>query len=211
MTNWKLWVPGGMLGVGCLFTLFIDRQSEMPLRAPLTNLPAEMAGYAGIDRVVSEEEQRVAGMTSYSFREFVRDSQLVFTTYVGYYDHQTQGKTIHTPKNCLPGSGWEALQQSEVAVATPRGPETVNRYLLQNGQQRVLVFYWYQGRGRVAANEYRVKWELLRDAAISGRSEEALVRIVVPLRPDRDEAQAVKLATAVASDLIPSVYAVLPT
>ena len=211
MANWKPWVPGGMLGVGCLFTLFIDRQSEMPLAAPLTTLPAQMAGYTGIDRTVSEEEQRVAGMTNYSFREFVADSQLVFTTYVGYYDHQTQGKTIHTPKNCLPGSGWEALQQSEISIETPRGTERVNKYLLQNGQQRVLVFYWYQGRGRVAANEYRVKWELLRDAAISGRSEEALVRIVVPIRENRSEEQAVELASEVAEDLIPAVYGVLPS
>jgi EpsI family protein len=211
MASWKPWIPGGLFGIGCLFTVFIDRQSEMPLAAPLSTLPAQMAGFTGEDRIVSEEEQRVAGMTSYSFREFVQDSQLVFTTYVGYYDHQTQGKTIHTPKNCLPGSGWEALQQSEVVVQTPGGPETVNRYLLQNGQQRVLVFYWYQGRGRVAANEYRVKWELLRDAAISGRSEEALVRIVVPIRTNRNEDQAVELASRVAGELIPSVYRVLPS
>ena len=211
MANWKPWLPGGMLGVGCLFTLFIDRQQVMPLTAPLSTLPAQMAGYAATDRIVSDEEQRVAGMTSYSFREFVRDSQLVFTTYVGYYDHQTQGKTIHTPKNCLPGSGWEALQQSEIVVETPRGPERVNQYLLQNGQQRVLVFYWYQGRGRVAANEYQVKWELLRDAAISGRSEEALVRIVVPIRPERSESQAVELAATVTSQLIPAVFKVLPS
>jgi EpsI family protein len=135
----------------------------------------------------------------------------VFSIYVGYYDHQTQGKTIHSPKNCLPGSGWEALAQAERQVPTPGGRETVNRYLLQNGQERALVFYWYQGRGRVAANEYRVKWELLRDAALTGRSEEALVRIVIRLRPDRNEEQAERLATRVAGELIPSVFAVLPS
>jgi EpsI family protein len=150
-------------------------------------------------------------MTSYSFRTFLKDSAEMFSIYVGYYDHQTQGKTIHSPKNCLPGSGWEALAQTERQVSTPSGSETVNRYLLQNGTQRALVYYWYQGRGRVAANEYRVKWELLRDAAISGRSEEALVRIVVRLRPTMNEQQAEQLATRVAGELIPSVFAVLPT
>ena len=211
MAEWKVWVPGGLMGVGCLFTLFIDRQQELQLAAPLSTLPAAVAGYRGIDLPISEEEQQVAGMSTYSFRSFVKDSTEDFSIYVGYYDHQTQGKTIHSPKNCLPGAGWEALQQTEQSVTTPEGPETVNRYLLQNGQQRALVFYWYQGRGRVAANEYRVKWELLRDAAISGRSEEALVRIVVRLRPDRNEAQAEQLATAVAEELIPAVYRVLPS
>jgi EpsI family protein len=211
MADLKPWLPGGMLAVGCLFTLFIDRQSEMPLAAPLETLPNQMYGYKGTDMTISEAEQRVAGMSAYSFRTFSRDTVLDFSIYVGYYDHQTQGKTIHSPKNCLPGSGWEALQQSEIEIRTPGGTETVNRYLLQNGQQRALVFYWYQGRGRVAANEYQVKWELLRDAAITGRSEEALVRIVVPLRPDRNEAGAVELAASVAAELIPSVFGVLPT
>ena len=57
----------------------------------------------------------------------------------------------------------------------------VNRYVLAQGGQRALVYYWYQGRGRVAASEYQVKWELLRDAAFKARTEEAMVRIVVPL------------------------------
>lgn len=210
MTRARAWLPTGILGVGCLITLFIDRQQVMPLAAPLSTLPAELAGFHGVDRVIPENEQQAAGMSAYSFRTYGADSAIVFTTYVGYYDHQTQGKTIHSPKNCLPGSGWEALAQSETTVATPRGPETVNRYLLQNGQQRALVYYWYQGRGRVAANEYQVKWELLRDSAIRGRSEEALVRIVVPLTPERDEQAAAALASRVASQLIPSVYQVLP-
>ena len=211
MANWRTWVPGGVMSVGCVFTLFIDRQQEVELAAPLSTLPIEVAGYRGIDLPISEAEQRVAGMTNYSFRAFVRDSLEAFSIYVGYYDHQTQGKTIHSPKNCLPGSGWEALAQTERQVPTATSTETVNRYLLQNGGERALVFYWYQGRGRVAANEYRVKWELLRDAAISGRSEEALVRIVIRLRPTMNEQQAEQLATRIAGELIPSVFQVLPT
>ena len=211
MANWRIWVPGGLMSVGCVFTLFIDRQQVVELAAPLSTLPIEVAGYRGIDLPISEAEQRVAGMTNYSFRAFVRDSMEAFSIYVGYYDHQTQGKTIHSPKNCLPGSGWEALAQTERQVPTATSSETVNRYLLQNGGERALVFYWYQGRGRVAANEYRVKWELLRDAAISGRSEEALVRIVIRLRPTMTEQQAEQLATRIAGELIPSVYQVLPT
>lgn len=211
MRNWAPWIPGGLLSVGCLFTLFIDRQQEVPLAAPLSSLPTVVAGHRGTDRPITEEEQRVAGMTNYSFRTFSQDSLIAFTVYVGYYDHQTQGKTIHSPKNCLPGSGWEALAQSQKTVVTPDRPETVNRYLLQNGQEQALVFYWYQGRGRVAANEYRVKWELLRDAALRGRSEEALVRIVVPITKDLNEAGAEQLAARVAGELIPSVYKVLPS
>jgi hypothetical protein len=64
-----------------------------------------------------------------------------------------------------------------------------------------------------------VKWDLLRDAAIHGRSEEALVRIVVPLpatsgHPSNSAAPEViaadRLAMMTASTLIPAVDGVLP-
>ncbi|HXE57975.1 MAG TPA: EpsI family protein [Gemmatimonadales bacterium] len=203
------WAPGSMLALGCVVTLFVDRQQRMPLVAPLATIPSVMAGQRGRDLELSAAEQRVAGMDAYLLRAY-GDSTVAFTVYVGYYEHQTQGRTIHSPKNCLPGSGWEALNAGTVAVETPEGPVRVNRYLLQNRAQRALVLYWYQGRGRVAANEYRVKLELLRDAAVRGRSEEALVRIVVPLRPGLTEHEAGKLGERVARELIPSVRRVLP-
>jgi hypothetical protein len=62
----------------------------------------------------------------------------------------------------------------------------------------------------VASNEYSVKWELLRDAAVTGRTEEALVRIVVHFTGATDEASAAQWASRAASELIPEVDAVLP-
>ncbi len=205
------WIPGGLMAVGCLLTLGVDRQKQMPLAAPLGSLPGVLAGYRGTDVKISEAEQRAAGMSTYLYRVFRSDSTQVFTVYVGYYDHQSQGKTIHSPKNCLPGAGWEALESSQVEVPSSDGAVHVNQYLLQRDTQRALVFYWYQGRGRVAASEYRVKWELLRDAALLGRTEEALVRIVVPIGPSREVAKAHALAEAVAVDLVAAVARVLPS
>ena len=129
--------------------------------------------------------------------------------YVGYYDQQTQGQTIHSPKNCLPGAGWEPLASSPLTIGIATGAVTVNRYLLQNGRQRALVLYWYQGRGRVAWDEYRVKWDLLHDAALRRRSDEALVRVVVPV--SGTEADALRLATDAAHVLVPALYAALPS
>jgi EpsI family protein len=73
-----------------------------------------------------------------------------------------------------------------------------------------MVYYWYQGRGRVAASEYQVKWELLRDAAFKARTEEAMVRIVVPLGNPGDDAAADELATDAVRRLVPTLDGVLP-
>lgn len=206
------WAPPGLLCLGLVLLLSANAQRAIPLRAPLqSSVPVNLAGYVGKDVKISDDERRVAGMDDYLFRIYSTpaDSMSAYTVYVGYYETQRQGRTIHSPKNCLPGAGWEALTSSTLAIPTAQGTKRVNRYLLQNDKQLALVLYWYQGRGRIEANEYRVKWNLLQDSALRTRSDEALVRIIVPVRGSQDEAQA--LAAKVATQLIPAVGKALPT
>ena len=207
------WTPSILLALGVVFTMGVDLQQSLQLRVPLaTALPAEVAGGKGVDARLSDAEVRVAGVTDYLIRNFEPADRshgtLPFSVYVGYYDSQTQGKTIHSPKNCLPGSGWEALASTTVTIETAHGPVRVNRYLLQRENAQALVLYWYQGRSRVENNEYVVKWDLLRDAALRRRSEEALVRVVVPVGDDPD--RSLGTATAAATALIPALFEALP-
>ncbi len=132
-----------------------------------------------------------------------------FTLYVGYYPEQMQGSTIHSPRNCLPGAGWEPLANEPAEVRFADGTTaTVNRYVLQREDERTLVLYWYQGRGRIQANEYAVKFDLLRDAALQRRSDEALVRLVIPIRGD--ELAAHELGLELAARVAPMVEQALP-
>ena len=215
MTKLISWAPVGILALGIVFTLGVGAQRSMELRTPLKlAIPTAIDDQKGLDVEVSKAEQKVAGMTSYVSRVFspkgteADQVDARFSVYVGYYASQVRGRTIHSPKNCLPGSGWEALTSSQVVIATPTGPVKVNRYILQNKKKKALVLYWYQGRGRIEANEYRVKWNLLRDAAIKKRSDEALVRIVVPAM--NGEEVAFQEAASVAKVLAPAVDRALP-
>jgi len=211
-SDWQRYLPAGVLTTGCLLVVVgANSQQALPLRAPLSQLAARYDGYQERNETITAEEQRVAGMSSYLLRSYTRDSATAFTVYVGYYERQVQGKTIHSPKNCLPGAGWEAVASGEQVLATALGPVRVNRYLLVNKQQRALVYYWYQGRGRVESSEYRVKLQLLRDSALRGRSDEALVRVVVPLRSADAEGAAGELGAHVSAELIPRVAEVLPS
>ncbi len=208
-----LWAPPVLMGIAALLTVGIDTQQSLPLRAPLAQvIPQEIGGHSGEDHAMPEVEARAAGVTDYLLRDYSTepDSGAVsaFSLYIGYYDRQLRGKTIHSPKNCLPGAGWEALASQVVEINTPLGAVAVNRYLLQREDQQALVLYWYQGRGRVQANEYLVKWDLLRDSALRQRSDEALVRIVVPIRDDEDAAFA--LASRMAAEVVPALSAALP-
>ena len=167
---------------GCAFIARARSQSAVPLASPLQGVLANLPGYRFEDQHYTPEERRVAGMTDYVSRVYFRDSVPMFATLVSYYERQTQGKTIHSPRNCLPGAGWEVMSAGARPVTVNGSVVTLNRYVIKNQASTAVVYYWYQGRGRVVANEYTVKWNLLRDAALAGHTEEALVRVVVPVR-----------------------------
>ena len=92
MRNWQRWAPGGMLAAGCLLLLSVNRQHTMPLARPLGEIPRTMVGRAAHDRNISEKEQAVAGMDDYLLRWYAvpGDSIADFSTYVGYYERQSQ-------------------------------------------------------------------------------------------------------------------------
>ena len=219
MRDARLFAPPAILLVGCLLQMGVRRQYTAPLTGPLRAMPVSLAGTEGRDRDMNEEERRVVAVTDYVFRTFGPDSQTAFSLYVAYYQKQATGRAIHSPRNCLPGVGWQTVESGKASVMVAGRPMTVNRYILANGQSQALVYYWYQGRGRVAHNEYTVKWDLLRDAVAHGRSEEALVRIVIPIRRApgytteawrrRIEA-AEEVARSAAAEMIPRLDQALP-
>jgi EpsI family protein len=211
--------PAALMVLGLLLVQSAGRQETAALARPLAQLPRTIAGATGDERPLTANEVKVAGVSDYMFRIFRRDSTSAFSVYVGYYASQATGKTIHSPRNCLPGAGWQVVESGTQQVALRGAPVTVNRYIIANGPAQALVLYWYQGRGRVSHSEYGVKWELLRDAATFGRTEEALVRVMVPIAPSRGfnetdwrdrRLQAEGLATEVATEVLPLVDGALP-
>lgn len=179
--SWQAYVPAFVLLVGCAFMWQTHSQRKMPLSAPLASILPTLPGYHVVDLKIDDDQRQVAGMSDYIARGYVRDSTSQFQTLVSYYESQSQGKTIHSPRNCLPGAGWEVLRGDKRTIDDGGSRYVVNHYTLKNGLETAIVYYWYQGRGRVVASEYAVKWNLLRDATLLGHTEESLVRIFVPI------------------------------
>lgn len=220
MRKWEQVAPLVVLLIGGGLVASAGRQESAPLSRPLAQLPASIAGVPGVERPLSTEERQVAGVSDYLFRIFRQDSVRAFSVYVGYYESQATGKAIHSPRNCLPGAGWQVVESGEKSLGMEGARVTVNSYVIANGPAQAVVLYWYQGRGRVAHSEYAVKWDLLRDAATRGRTEEALVRIMVPIPPSRGfnatdwssrRGEAEALASQVAEEMLPLLNRALPS
>ena len=221
MANATSFIPALILAGGLgLLGLTHDQERPKPV-SPIRGILDTVPGFRHDTIAVDTNSQRVAGMDEFVNRVYLRDTVAAFSLYVGYYTYQTQGKSIHSPRNCLPGAGWEPVESTTlpIAGATGLGSRNMNKYVLANQGNYAAVYYWYQGRGRIESNEYTVKYNLMRDAALFGRTEEALVRLVVPmsLGQERTEeqirieiARADTLAMSLALRLSSEVAAALP-
>ncbi len=183
------------------------------LERPLEEFPTAIGGFTlREEETLSPRLVRTLAPDDYLMREYTDADGRDMTLFVAFYGRQASGASIHSPRNCLPGSGWEPVRHDRIETTTVYGPVQVNRYLVEHESgQRALVYYWYQGRGRVAANEYLVKADLVRDAVLRRRTDEGLVRLVFPVgRESADLAEADARASEVVRDVIRTLAGHLP-
>lgn len=177
-------------------------------RATLDTVPLALEGWHGRPAApLAKDVVAELGVDDHVYRTYEREGVAV-SFYAGYYNSQRRGDAIHSPQNCLPGAGWQPIESSVVDVAGPGGNVRVNQYVIQKGLQKQLVLYWYQGRGRVIANEYANKAYLMWDAATQRRTGGGLVRIITPVTSTTEAAS--RHAAEFAAVLLPQLKKVMP-
>lgn len=206
------WRFGVLLAVLLLAGLFInvwERAGEARVnRLPLRDFPKQLGSWkqVGSDQQFEPEVESVLRVDDYVSRNYASKDGRVVSIYIGYYPTQRTGITYHSPLNCLPGSGWAMYDPARIKITQDDGTRSfeANRYIIQNGKDRQVLVYWYQGRGRAVASEYWDKLYTVMDSARRRRSDGAMVRLMTPV--GASEASAVELA----ADLAKQITAVLP-
>ena len=187
----RVLATAGMLVAALVLLHGVSHGERMSVRRPLREVPLALRGWQGEERPLEQRIVEAAGVDEYVNRIYTDRGGQPLGLYLGYYGSQRTGDTIHSPKNCLPGAGWEPVRSGRLAIGVPGGPVIlVNEYLVEKGLDRQLVLYWYQARGRVEANEYRAKVWLVVDAITRNRTDGALVRVVTPTRDGEAKARA---------------------
>jgi exosortase D (VPLPA-CTERM-specific) len=191
---------------------------RVPVRQPLAVFPSAVGHWRGYDDPpLADDVQTVLNADDLLTRTYFAPDGRAVGLYVGYWETQRRGDAVHSPLNCLPGSGWQPLSKRFVAIDTMGGsvdapPIEVNRYVIQKGSERLLVLYWYQGHGRIVASEYAGKFFLVADAIQMRRTDTAIVRITTRITgPDAAaEARAERGAIDFASRILHELDAYIP-
>ena len=196
-----------------LFLRSISHGEETPLHRSFADFPLRIASWIGDEQSLDTKVLRVLKVDDYMLRQYWSDEGASVALYVGYYKSMREGATYHSPKNCLPGSGWYFVDtgKSQLGVIDQRGqPVEVNRFIIQKGLDKQLVLYWYQDRGRIITSEYWAKIYMVVDAITKHRTDGAFIRITVPFTRE-NAAQALEQGKSFAEKLFPLLQEYLPS
>ena len=212
-TDWRWFLSVGLI-VGSIAGLDLYSHGSAPARSQqLSSFPATIGPWSGRDIPIDEQVQDVLKASDLLNRVYIGSAAgNTIGVFVAYYDSQRRGGAIHSPKNCLPGAGWNIVK-GDIVPITLSGrsePAGVNQVLIQNGMNKQLVLYWYQSQGRIVASEYTAKICLLWDAATKNRTDGAIVRIVVPVTDGNEEA-ALKQAQDFLGQAYPDLRELIPS
>jgi EpsI family protein len=208
MTYLRVSIAALVLVGGILATHSFKPKEASGLQRPLDEFPSAIGFSRSEDRPFDQPVVRAIGADDYINRVYL-GSTLPIELYIGYYKDQRSGDKIHSPKNCLPGSGWEPVYSTRVQIGSEGGvPVLVNGYVVAQGTRRDMVLYWYQSHGRIVASEYWAKILLMADGLKNKPTDGAMIRVWTTAIDGKETAQA--RAVEFAQRVYPQVDEFLP-
>jgi EpsI family protein len=212
MNRLRFWTVALLL-TGVVVLLYArPSRDRIPAREPLAQFPTMITGWMSTDLPIDQETRDVLGDGDFLSRNYVRQgAPAPINLFIAYFPSQRTGSTIHSPKHCLPGAGWEFDSSRYVDLNDADGKaHHVGEYVISNGPMKDFVIYWYEAHGRSVANEYwGVVYQII-DVMRTNRTDGALVRIITPIMSDEGESQAKARAEGFAVKLAPMLTRFIP-
>ncbi len=207
--------------IGCLVLIcataglayFVEARAEIvPQRKIFALFPNELGEWRGRASSLDAQTEHGLGLTDYILSDYTKRDGRWVNFYVAYYANQRTGSSPHSPSVCIPGNGWIITDLVRTSFPSSEGHASLpfNRVVIGKGQQKQLVYYWFEQRGMKIANEYWSKLYLLRDALLKNRTDGALVRLTTPVYPGEREDDADKRLQEFARAVVPALAPYLP-
>lgn len=190
--------------------IYLHKDITVPVNKPFSTFPAKLGDWSmSGESFMTENVLAVLKPTDYLSRSYVSSKGERVTIYLGYHGGGKDGGEIHSPKHCLPGSGWHEVYSKKTPLQAPGGSINMVKSLYQKAESRELFLYWFQVKGDTLDNEYSLKLAEIINSAVYRRRDATFVRISVPFTDD--ESAAIRVGEAFVRDFYPIISAYLPT
>jgi len=183
-----------------------------PSRADFGEFPTNVGEWQGRRDTLQPVYLDSLQLDDYVLIDYHTADRLPVNFYSAYYATQDQTRHVYSPRDCIPGGGWEVqkIEQRMFPRADAPGAFPINRAVIQLGTNRQVVYFWYQERGRHLTNDYMAKWDLFWDALTMHRTDGALVRFVAPVPKGAEDSKADETIMALANQIVPTLDRYIP-
>ncbi len=201
-----------LIAAAAIFLQTRARGEVFPARSPLPLFPMQIAGWTGTDVSIEKDVLDILKPSDYLLRVYRNPQEPVYVDlFIPYFLSQRTGETPHSPQHCLPGAGWTPVDNQHIVLATPgHEPFPANRYLIEKGDSRQLVIYWFWAHDRGVASEYWAKYYLIADSIKMNRSDGSLVRVTTPMFPGETADAAQQRLLPFIADVVPLLDRYIP-
>lgn len=145
------------------------------------SLPRQINGWTSEDIPMTENVARVLDADETLTRVYTDGQGKFVTLFLAYFATQQVNSQIHSPRNCVPGSGWKVLSTSEVAENLIGRPHGATRMVIARNESRHQMLYWFRTRGGDLTDEYGLKWDLIKNAIARQPTNATFIRFVAPI------------------------------
>lgn len=188
----------------------LHKDIDVPVNRPFDQFPANHRDWRSIsDTVMSGGVLDKLKPSDYLFRHYAGIDGKRVSLYVGYHGGGKESGEIHSPKHCLPGSGWFEASSRRTELDVAGRHIRLVKAVYQKGESKEMFLYWFQVRDRTLSDEYSLKLAEITSSLLHRRRDAAFVRISVPF--ETEEEQAFAAGASFIKDFYPVICEFLPS
>lgn len=186
-------VGGTLLAVATVLapSVAVEELPPPPARQSLVDFPSQLKAWKGISSPMERHYLDALALDDYVMADYTAVGDHPVNLYVAYYQSPKKGRSSHSPRQCIPGGGWEITSFESLPMQPIPGAVSswsVNRVVTQKDGRKQIVYYWFKQRDRWITSEYLVKFFLFWDSLTKRRADGALVRLASAVAVGESEA-----------------------
>ena len=184
MTYKRTIIASLVLLLATAFTQYISKAETIHPHKPFSTFPKQIGEWVGKEDRFDPRVYEILGVDDSFLGNYWTSDGRHVQLYIGFYESQREGDLIHSPRNCMPGAGWNVTDISHEMIKNPKAGSNevkVIKLILQKGAQKQIVLYWFHSRGRIISSEYFKKIYLVLDSIFRHRTDGSFIRLIAPV------------------------------
>ena len=208
MKPWRFYLLFILLGIAA-FYVYTRSEADVPINKSLDQFPQKMGDWTMTGQARFDERVLAVLLpTDYLSRSYVDSKRHKLSLYIGFHNGGPKSGPIHSPKQCLPGSGWNRVNEVVRHVQVKDQSIPYVSAIYQKDSEKQLFLYWFQVRDQIVTNEYALKLAMIKNSVLSNRRDSAFIRLSVMATDN--EKQATEIGEQFIRDFFPAIREALP-